>query len=137
MIKTFYNSLSKSTLITCDLHPPPLTFPLLHLPLLPSAHLLIAYLITCLFAHVQLGPKYEGQLDHMAEHIPNPSLEFRYRVVRFRQHGLTPTLCEDQSGKRALETFCHTTIATRPQDTTDHASGPVMSNLAWDTKFLQ
>ena len=48
---------------------------------------------------------------------------------RLRQHGLTPTSREGQSGKRALETPCHTRIATSPQDTTDITFGPVMSNL--------
>ena len=55
--------------------------------------------------------------------------------TRLRQHVLTPTWREYQSGKRTLETPCHTKIATGPQDTTDHTSGPVLSNVVWDTSF--
>ena len=54
-----------------------------------------------------------------------------------RQHGLTPTLREDRSGKRALETLCHTHIAISPQDTTDHVSGPAKPNVTWDTNVPQ
>ena len=46
--------------------------------------------------------------------------------------GLTPTLREDWSCKRVLETPCHVWIATSPQDPTamspDHGS-----KLTWDT----
>ena len=38
--------------------------------------------------------------------------------------GLTLTLREDWSRKRAFETPCHARIATSPQDTAGHVSGP-------------
>ena len=47
--------------------------------------------------------------------------------------GLTLTLREDWSGKRALETPCHTRIATSPQGTTDYVSGPAEPDVRWDT----
>ena len=58
--------------------------------------------------------------------------ECRCRVPGSISNGLTPTLREDWSCKRALETPCHARIATSPQDPTvmslDH-----WSNLTWDT----
>ena len=42
--------------------------------------------------------------------------------------GLTPGLREDWSLKWALETPCHARIATSPQDTTGHVSGPSKPN---------
>ena len=46
--------------------------------------------------------------------------------------GLTPTLREDWSCKRALETPCHAKIATSPQDPTAMSSDH-WSKLTWDT----
>ena len=64
------------------------------------------------------------------------SRPLRSAVVEYQtpscSSGLTPTLREDWSCKRALETPCHARIATSPQDPTamspDH-----WSNLTWDT----
>ena len=58
--------------------------------------------------------------------------EYRCRVPGSISSGLTPTLREDWSGKRVLETPYHTRIATSPQDITDHVSEP---NMTWDTNF--
>ena len=56
------------------------------------------------------------------------------RVPGSISSGLTLTLREDWSCKRALEAPCHARIATSPQDPTamspDH-----WSNLTWDTVF--
>ena len=63
------------------------------------------------------------------------SRPLRSTVVEYQapscSSGLTPNLGEDWSCKRALETPCHASIATSPQDPTamspDH-----WSNLTWD-----
>ena len=58
--------------------------------------------------------------------------ECRSRVPGSISSGLTPTLREDWTHKRALETPCHARIASSPQDPTamspDH-----WSKLTWDT----
>ena len=58
--------------------------------------------------------------------------EYRCRVPGSISSGLTPTLREDWSCKRVLETPCHAWFTTSPQGPTamslDH-----WSNLTWDT----
>ena len=61
--------------------------------------------------------------------------ECRCQVSDSVRSDLTPTLREDRSGKRVLETPCHTRIATSPQDITDHVSGSAEPNVTWDTNF--
>ena len=55
----------------------------------------------------------------------------RCRVPGSISSGLTPTLREDWSCKRVLETPCHAWIATSPQDPTT-MSPDHWSNLTWD-----
>ena len=69
-------------------------------------------------------------------HLPHSGTlaaqECRSRVPGSISSGLTPSLREDWSCKRVLETPCHAWIATSPQDPTamspDH-----WSKLTWDT----
>ena len=74
-------------------------------------------------------------LEHIDLVVDHGRLGVPLLTTRLRQHGLTPTSREDQSGKRALEILCHTRIDTNQQDTTDHVSGPAKSNATWDTNF--
>ena len=61
--------------------------------------------------------------------------ECRGRETGSISSGHTPTLREDWSRKRALETPCHARIATSPQDTAGHVSGPAKPKVTWGTKF--
>ena len=69
---------------------------------------------------------------HRGRSRPLKSQECRCRVPGSISSGLTPTLREDWSCKRALETPCHARISTSPQDPTA-MSPDYWSNLAWDT----
>ena len=74
--------------------------------------------------------------NHAAlEHID--VVECRCRVLGSISSGLTPTSSEDWFCKRALETPCHARIATSPQDTVGHVSGPAKPKVTWDTNFSQ
>ena len=61
--------------------------------------------------------------------------ECRGRETGSISSGLTPTLRDDWSRKRVLETLCHARIAISPQDTAGHVSGPAKPKVTWDTKF--
>ena len=65
------------------------------------------------------------------------SYECRCRVPGSISSGLTPTLREDCSCKRALEALCHAKIATSPQDTAGHVFGPAKPKVTWGTNFPQ
>ena len=61
--------------------------------------------------------------------------ECRGRETGSISSGLTPALREDWSRKRVLETPYHARIATSPQDTTGHVSGPAKPKVTWGTEF--
>ena len=75
--------------------------------------------------------------NHSAFVVGHAAQECRCRVPGPISYcsGLTPTLREDWSCKRALETLCHACVATSPQDPT--AMTPdLWSKLTWFTSSV-
>ena len=85
--------------------------------------------------YTEFWARNHAALEHIDVVVGHGHSGVRGRETGSISSGLSLTLREDWFHKRALETPCHARIATSPQDTTGHVSGPANPKVTWGTKF--